>query len=103
MRNKKTIRKKKTTHGKRRATQGKIAPSNWQVSEVVGVEPPGLGPNAAGQSGDIEGLSTIASGDSESVAELVEEGQGLEAETVNGVENAPDPDEAEVTTHDRQK
>ena len=66
------------------------------------VEPTGLGPNAAGQSGDIEGLSTIASGDSESVAELVEEGQALEAEKVSGVENVPDPDEAEVTTHDRQ-
>jgi len=103
MRNRKAIRKRKATRGKRRATQKRIAPSNWQVSEVAVVEPPGLGPNAAGQSGDIEGLSTIASGDSESVAELVEEGQDLEAEKVSGIENAPDPDEAEVTTHGRRE
>ena len=102
MRNKKIIRKRKATRSKRRAVRKGLGPSNWRVSEVAAVEPTGLGPNAAGQSGDIEGLSTVASGDSESVAELVEEGQGLEAEKVNGVENAPDPDEAEVTTHDRK-
>jgi hypothetical protein len=95
MRNKKAIRKRK-------AAQKRLAPSNWRVLEVALVEPAGFGPNAAGQSGDIEGLSTVASGDSESVAELVEEGQDLEAEKVSGVENAPDPDEAEVTTHDRR-
>lgn len=67
------------------------------------VEPMGLGPDAAGQSGDIEGLSTVATGDSESMAELVEEGQDLEAERVSGVENAPDPDEAEVRAHGQQK
>src|SRR5580704_17380724 len=33
----------------------------------------GLGAAAAGQSGDVEGLSTVADADSESVTELVEE------------------------------
>ena len=37
------------------------------------------------------------------MTELVEEGQDLEAEKVSGVENAPDPDEAEVTTHGVQE
>lgn len=55
-------------------------------------------PNAAGQSGDLQGLSDTETVDSESVAELLEEGQSFEAEVVEGVENAPDPDVAEVTT-----
>jgi hypothetical protein len=102
MRNKKPIRKRKATHGKTRVANKRLVSRNWRVLEVVAVEPTGLGPNTAGQSGDIEGLSTTPSGDSESVAELVEEGQDLEAEEVSGVENAPDADEAEVTTHGRQ-
>ena len=38
--------------------------------------------------------------DSESVEELVEEGQAFEAGIVNGIENAPDPDQAEVRTRE---
>ena len=34
----------------------------------------------------------------ESVEELVEEGQSFEAEAIGGVEDAPDPDVAEVHT-----
>lgn len=56
----------------------------------------GPGSRAAGQSGDIEGLSDSESVDSESVAELVEEGQDFEAELVGAVENAPEPDEGEL-------
>jgi hypothetical protein len=58
----------------------------------------GPGSASAGQSGDIEGLSDVESVDSESVEELVEEGQDFEAEIVSAVENAPDPDEGELTT-----
>jgi hypothetical protein len=36
--------------------------------------------------------------DSESVEELLEEGQTFEAEAVRGVENAKDPDQGEVRT-----
>lgn len=60
--------------------------------------PRGTGPAAAGQSGDVQGLSEIAEADSESVEELLEEGQTFEAEAVSGVENAPEPDQAEVRT-----
>ena len=59
-----------------------------------------VGPDSAGQSGDTEGLSQLADADSESVSELVEEGQAFEAEAIAGVENAPPADEAEVTTHE---
>jgi hypothetical protein len=58
----------------------------------------GFGPDSGGQSGDVQGLSRAASADSESVEELVEEGQAFEAEAISGVENALDPDESEVTT-----
>ena len=55
-------------------------------------------PNSAGQSGADQGLPAAAEADSESVKELVEEGQFFEADVVNGVENAPDPDVSEVRT-----
>ena len=57
---------------------------------------PGAG--AAGQSGDTQALSANATAGSESVKELMEEGQAFEAEVVDGVENAADADEAEVRT-----
>jgi hypothetical protein len=53
---------------------------------------------AAGQAGDLPGLPSSAEGDSESVEELLEEGQTFEAEAVAGVEDAPDPDQGEVRT-----
>lgn len=58
----------------------------------------GLGPGSAGQSGDNQGLSDVAEAGPESVEELVEEGQSFEAEVISGVEDAPDPDVAEVHT-----
>jgi hypothetical protein len=58
----------------------------------------GAGPSSAGQSGDTQGLSDVPEADSESVLELVEEGQSFEAEVISGIENAPDPDVAEVHT-----
>jgi hypothetical protein len=51
------------------------------------------------QSGDLQGLSRIEGPDSESVAELLEEGNTFEAEVLSGVE-AADADEGEVETHE---
>jgi hypothetical protein len=48
----------------------------------------GLGAASAGQSGDTQGLSDVEAVDSESVEELVEEGQSFEAGVVAGVEDA---------------
>lgn len=59
-----------------------------------------LGPASAGQSGDLQQLSDIADADSESVEELVEEGNALEADAVAGVEDATPPDVSEVTTRE---
>jgi len=58
----------------------------------------GLGPDSAGQSGDTQGLSSVAEMAPESVEELVETEQTLEAEVISGIENAPPADEGEVTT-----
>ena len=58
----------------------------------------GLGLEAGGQSGDTQGLSSSELADSESVEELVEEGQAYEAGVVSGVENAPDADRGPVRT-----
>lgn len=52
------------------------------------------------RSGDNQGLLDVAEADSQSVAELLEEGQTFEAEVVRGVENAPDAGLAEVTTRE---
>jgi hypothetical protein len=60
----------------------------------------GLGSNSAGQSGDTQQISDVAGADSESVEELVEEGNAFEAEAIDGVENAKDPDVADVTTRE---
>ena len=56
------------------------------------------GPESGGQSGDIQGLSRAELADSESVEELVEEGQAYEAGIVEGVENVPDADKGGVRT-----
>jgi hypothetical protein len=56
-----------------------------------------FGAHSAGQSGDTQGLSNAEEADSESVEELVEEGQDFEAGVVAGVEDA-DGSQGEVRT-----
>jgi hypothetical protein len=58
------------------------------------------GAASARQSADLEGLSRVAEADSESVDELVEEGNVFEAGAVAGVEEADDQDTREVHTHE---
>ena len=55
---------------------------------------------SAGQSGDLQGLSNVEDADSQSVDELIEEGNAFEADVVAGVESADDADEKEVHTHE---
>ena len=55
---------------------------------------------SGGQSGDLQGLSDVEGSDSESVDELVEEGNAFEADVVAGVEDAGDTEEREVHTHE---
>ncbi len=58
------------------------------------------GPDSAGQSGDLQGLSNRERADSESVDELIEEGNAFEAGVVAGVEEADDREGSEVHTHE---
>jgi hypothetical protein len=50
----------------------------------------------AGQAGDTSGIADEAQADSESVEELLEEGQAYEAGIISGVENAPNADEGPI-------
>jgi hypothetical protein len=58
------------------------------------------GPDSAGQSGDLQGIRDGGFADSESVGELIEEGNAFEAGVVAGVERAGDDGEREVETHE---
>ncbi|HLX43183.1 MAG TPA: hypothetical protein VKR43_07100 [Bryobacteraceae bacterium] len=66
--------------------------------DTVSAKPRGTGPDSGGQSGDTQGLPNQAEAGDESVEELVEEGQYLEADAIDGVEDAPDEDVKEVRT-----
>ena len=55
---------------------------------------------SGGQSGDLQGLRNREGADSESVGELLEEGNAFEADVVAGVEHAEDDEEREVHTHE---
>ena len=58
------------------------------------------GSRSGEQSGDLQGLSGREAADSESVEELIEEGNAFEADVVAGVESAEAADEKEVRTHE---
>jgi hypothetical protein len=58
------------------------------------------GARSGQQSGDLQGLSSAEGPDSESVEELIEEGNAFEADVVAGVESAGEADEREVSTHE---
>lgn len=58
------------------------------------------GSRSGEQSGDLQGLSHLEIADSESVEELIGEGNALEANVVAGVESADDTDEKEVRMHE---
>jgi hypothetical protein len=60
----------------------------------------GEGPGSGGQSGDLQGLSNVAGADSESIVELLEEGQFYEAEVLSGIEDAPDGEVSELRTRE---
>ena len=90
---KKSSRKKTTRPAAARRTRARAGSAVATLSTTRG-----LGPEAGGQSGDTEGLSRAELADSESVEELLEEGQAFEAGIISGVENAPDADKGGVRT-----
>ena len=89
--------KKKTAPKKARAAR-KPAAASGPVVDTAAFTREGLRARSGGQSGDLQGLSNREGADSESVDELLEEGNAFEADIVKGVEDAVD--EAEVRTHE---
>ena len=95
---KKIVAKKKSSAKKKPATRKATRRRAEIINPVTPTGRRGLGADSGGQSGDTQGLSRRSYDDSESVEELMEEGQYMEAEAVSGVENAPDADQGEVRT-----
>ena len=98
--NKVSAKKKvqKTRSVPKKKTLKKKSSGRGISAEAATYETRGLGANSAGQSGDTQGLPKIPVGDSDSVEELLEEGQTFEAEILEGVENAGDANRSEVKT-----
>ncbi len=71
-----------------------------QSVNTLAFPPERPGASSGGQSGDLQGLSGIERADSESVDELIEEGNAFEADVVAGGESAGNNDEKEVRTRE---
>ena len=96
-------RRKKAQQSSKRSRQKAVVRTTRRSPLLTSLDVPatsgrrGFGAHSAGQSGDTQGLSNAEGADSESVEELVEEGQDFEAGVVAGVEDA-DAAQGEVRT-----
>jgi hypothetical protein len=90
---------KKTRGGGKARAREKQVRQETQSVVTMGFALEGLGPRSGEQSGDLQGLSNVEGADSESVDELLQEGNAFEADVVKGVEDAGNADEGEVRTH----
>jgi hypothetical protein len=86
--------------GRRRPARRTEAGPGSQSVETVRLKRRARTAAAGAGGGDFGGVSVVEGADSESPEELLEEGQTFEAGIVSGVENAPDPDQGEVRTHE---
>jgi len=92
--------------GKKSSGRKKAGTHNTQVQwinqsvDTVALVLEELEARSGEQSGDLQGLSNVECADSESVDELLEEGNAFEAEVVKGVEDAENAEEVEVRTHE---
>ena len=68
--------------------------------DELGTDSGQVGENSAGQSGDAQGLSSEQDANEESVEELAETEQAMEAAAVDGAEDAADHPERPVHTHE---
>src|SRR5882724_5418205 len=76
---------KKTIGAKKVRALKKQVRGKSQSVDTVAFSPEGSGARSGQQSGDLQGLSGVAGADSESVDELLEEGNAFEADVVTGV------------------
>ena len=91
---------KKTIGAKTVSALKKRVREKSQSVDTVAFSPEGPGTRSGWQSGDLQGLSSVEGADSESVDELLEEGNAFEADVVKGVEDAENANEKEVRTHE---
>ena len=91
---------KKKAGAKTAGVATKRVPGRNQNLDADAFATQGMRSRPAGQSGDLQGLSHVEGADSESVDELIEEGNAFEADVVAGVEAAEDAEEKEVHTHE---
>jgi len=89
---------KKTTARKKARAPRKRTGAQSPTVDTAAFTREGLRARSGGQSGDLQGLSNVQGADSQSVDELLEEGNAFEADVVKGVEDAGD--EGEVRTHE---
>jgi hypothetical protein len=94
------VGKKKTSGGKATGTLKKQVREKSQSVDTVAFALEGLGARLGQQWGDLQGLSNVQGSDSESVDELLEEGNSLEVGVVKGAEDAEHADETEVRNHE---
>ena len=107
------VKRQKAVRRPKKAAKKKSAPKKavkWKASpkKPIRGKTASLDPRVSGfdfrsrseQSGDLQGLSHRESADSESVDELLEEGNAFEADVLTGVERAGDRGEREVHTHE---
>jgi hypothetical protein len=97
---KKAAPARKAVPKKKKAPKKSRPRGKSENADTVVFEPKGRGSRSGGQSGDLQGLSNREGADSESVDELLEEGNAFEAEVIKGIEDVPDADEGEIRTHE---
>ena len=97
---KKAVARKKPVAARSASTPKKPVRSASPIDNVVSFTRDNARARSAGQSGDLQGLPRTQRADSESVDELLEEGNTFEAQAVAGVEAAGDADGKEVHTHE---
>jgi hypothetical protein len=68
--------------------------------DELGTDPRQIGMDSAGQSGDLQELSIVAEANEESVEELADTDQAIEAAVVEGVEDAAAHPERPTHTHE---
>jgi hypothetical protein len=91
---------KKAAGGRTVSARNKVVPRKRSVRSAPAFSGEVPEPRSGEESGDLQGLSDVESADSESVDELIEEGNAFEAGVISGVEEADGEDGREVHTRE---
>ncbi len=97
---KQVVSGKKLIRGKKTVAAKRSTPVKKQRRDEAVFTRKTVDTRSGEQSGDFQGMRNVEGADSESVDELLEEGNAFEAEAVSGVEDADDHEEREVRTHE---